>query len=383
MRIAFDAKRAFHNGTGLGHYSRTLLQSLSTFYPENQYILLNPSASATFQVKGPGLEEIQPTHWLDQLLPGYWRSNRCVTDLNKQKIQLYHGLSHEIPWGIHKTNIATVVTMHDLIFERYPNQYNRIDRFIYQKKFKYACAHADHIIAISQQTKDDLINLYQAAAEKITVCYQSCNPAFSTPVSLAEKERIRTKYKLPNSFYLSVGSIIERKNLLAVCQALLQLKESDRLPLVVIGNGGAYKKKVQAFIAAHQLEKWVIFLSDQAATNGDMGFTTAEDFPGIYQLATALLYPSFFEGFGIPVLEGISSGIPVITSNQSCLPEAGGAGAFYVDPHDPASIAEQLQLIGTQPSIVQQKIEQGKAHAALFSPALTAAAVMKVYQGLI
>jgi glycosyltransferase involved in cell wall biosynthesis len=382
MRIAFDAKRAFHNATGLGHYSRTLLQSLSTYYPENQYKLYNPYPATAFTIQGPGLEEVLPTRWLDKRLPHYWRSSRCIADLVRQQTAIYHGLSHEIPWGISKKNIATVVTMHDLIFERYPHQYNSVDRFIYRKKFKYACTHADHIIAISQQTKEDLINMYHTPEQKITVCYQSCNPAFNTVVTPAEKEKVQAKYKLPSAFFLSVGSIIERKNLLAICQALHQLNEADRLPLVVIGNGGAYKKKVQAFITAHQLEKWVIFLSDQVATQHDMGFTTAADFPAIYQLATALVYPSFFEGFGIPVLEGISSGIPVITSTQSCLPEAGGPGAFYADPYDPSSIAEQLHIVSTQPSTVQQQIKIGKTHAAQFSPALTAAAVMKIYQSL-
>ena len=148
-----------------------------------------------------------------------------------------------IPIGLDKKGIPSVVTMHDLIFERYPLQYKWVDRMIYRKKFKYAIEHADQIIAISQQTKTDLIEFYQAPAEKISVCYQSCNPAFQQTISEIEKERIRNKYNLPAAYFLSVGSVIERKNLLTSCQALVQLKKEERLPLVVIGNGGAYKKR--------------------------------------------------------------------------------------------------------------------------------------------
>ncbi|NDE78673.1 MAG: glycosyltransferase family 1 protein, partial [Chitinophagaceae bacterium] len=288
-----------------------------------------------------------------------------------------------IPYGIHKKGIPSVVTMHDLIFERYPNQYKWVDRKIYRNKFKYACEHSDQIIAISQQTKEDLINIYSTPAEKITVCYQSCNPAFLQKVDAAEKERIRVKYNLPPSFYLSVGSIIERKNLLAICEALLHLNKDERLPLVIIGNGDGYKKKVETFIAKNNLEQSVLFLSDNTSINTDRGFTTATDFPAIYQLATALIYPSTFEGFGIPVLEGISSGIPVITSNVSCLPEAGGPGAFYVDPYQPEQIAKQLQFILHHPEEVKNKIELSIQHANLFTIEKTAAAVMNVYNQLI
>jgi glycosyltransferase involved in cell wall biosynthesis len=383
MRIAFDAKRAFHNGTGLGHYSRTLIQSLASFYPSNDYLLLNPTPSNTFKLEGANLTEIRPSSWLTKIFSSHWRSSGCIADLKKHNVALYHGLSHEIPYGIHKKGIPSVVTMHDLIFERYPNQYKWVDRKIYRNKFKYACEHSDQIIAISQQTKEDLINIYSTPAKKITVCYQSCNPAFLHKVDAAEKERIRVKYNLPPSFYLSVGSIIERKNLLAICEALLHLNKDERLPLVIIGNGDGYKKKVETFIAKNNLEQSVLFLSDNTSINTDRGFTTATDFPAIYQLATALIYPSTFEGFGIPVLEGISSGIPVITSNVSCLPEAGGPGAFYVDPYQPEQIAQQLQFILHHPEEVKNKIELGIQHANLFTIEKTAAAVMNVYNQLI
>ncbi|MBU6177340.1 MAG: glycosyltransferase family 4 protein, partial [Bacteroidetes bacterium] len=296
---------------------------------------------------------------------------------------LYHGLSHEIPVGLPKKRIASVVTMHDLIFERYPHQYRWIDRNIYRAKFKYALKHADRVIAISEQTKQDLIEFYQADPSKIRVCYQSCNPAFANTIDETEKKRIQKKYNLPAHYLLSVGSIIERKNLLAICQAIAMQKKGERQPLVVIGEGGEYKKRVKSFIHQNGLTQEVIFLSEQPVNKKDPSFLTAIDLPAIYQQASALLYPSTFEGFGIPVLEGLFSGIPVVTSNLSCLPEAGGPGAFYVDPYKPEQIAAQLDLIANNKELVGKKVELGRQHAQQFTPMATAAAVMGVYKELI
>ncbi|MFM7511727.1 MAG: glycosyltransferase family 4 protein [Bacteroidota bacterium] len=383
MRIAFDAKRAFHNGTGLGHYSRTLIHALANTYPQNEYYLLNPIHASLFSLKGHNLHEWRPPVFYPKFLSGLWRTKSCVIQLAQQNVQLYHGLSHEIPLGLKKKGIASVVTMHDLIFERYPKQYQWTDRKIYRAKFKYALKHADRVIAISEQTKRDLIEYYQADPAKIRVCYQSCNPAFGEVIEEAEKERIRIKYNLPSHFLLSVGSIIERKNLLAVCKAMALQHKEERLPLVVIGNGGDYKKKVKNFLAQNGLTQQVIFLSDHPTNKKDPAFLTAKDLPGIYQNAAGLLYPSTFEGFGIPVLEGLFSRIPVITSDQSCLPEAGGPGAFYVDPYKPEQIAAQLHLISNNKEMVKQKIEAGWQHAQQFTPLLTASRVMQVYNELI
>lgn len=383
MRIAFDAKRAFHNGTGLGHYSRTLLSSLAKDFPQNQYLLLNPKQGKFFKKKANNLQEIRPSNWFDKQFSGLWRSQNCRNDLKRLQANLYHGLSHEIPVGIKKTGIPTVVTMHDLIPERHPKQYAPWDVAIYQKKSRYACKTADRIIAISEQTKQDIIHYYQIDPNKIRVCYQSCNPAFAQRVSEEEKQRIQKKYELPSRFFLSVGSIIERKNLLNVCKALILLSKEHQLPLVVIGNGNSYKKKVLSYLTESGLTQQVIFLSDDPRFKNDKSYITAADFPAIYQLASVLLYPSYFEGFGIPVLEGLWSRIPVITSNVSCLPEAGGKGAYYVNPDKPEEIAVGLRRIITEPALANSLIELGWEHAQAFTPEKAAACVMNVYRELL
>lgn len=380
MNIGFDAKRAYHNGTGLGHYSRTLIRSLAEYFPQHQYFLFNPRPSELFKLEGKNLQEILPQSFPDKLLPFLWRSSRVKNDLVKLKIDLYHGLSHEIPFGIHLSGIKSVVTIHDLIFERFPEQYSRIDVEIYRKKFRYACQFADRIIAISKQTQNDIIEFYQIPEDKITVCYQSCNPAFGNPVSDVEKEKIKKKYDLPDQFFLFVGSIIERKNLLNICKALFLLRNEFNIPLVVIGNGKKYKQQVKDYIRQNGLENRVLFLSENPLASVSSSFLRAEDFPAIYQSAIAMVYPSFFEGFGIPVLEALWSCLPVITSNVSCLPEAGGDGVYYVSPDNAEEIATGMLKIYSEKLLAGTLKEKGWKYAQNFTQQKCAGAVMDVYK---
>lgn len=382
MNIGFDAKRAFHNGTGLGHYSRSLLLSLSAHYPEHHYYLFNPRPSNQFTVAGVNITEVVPRDMLHRTFSSAWRSSWVKKDLKRLNIELYHGLSHEIPIGIQDTGIKAVVTIHDLIHERYPEQYNTIDVKIYTKKFRFACQHADKVIAISEQTKKDIIAFYGTPEAKIEICYQSCNPAFGQTVSDAEKERVRQLYGLPEQFFLSVGSIIERKNLLNICKAIFHLKNEFNIPLVVIGDGGKYKQKVKDFIRQNGIEDRIIFLSENPAAKNSASFRTAIDFPAIYQQAVAMIYPSFFEGFGIPVLEALWSKTPVITSNLSCLPEAGGDGAYYIDPSSSGEIANAMVKVYSDQQLRTIMIEKGWQHAQNFTPEKHADAVMNVYKSI-
>lgn len=378
MNIGFDAKRAYHNGTGLGHYSRTLISSLANFYPESEYYLCNPKPASKFHLPQlKNIHEVLPK-FPDSLFRSAWRSSWVKKDLKKYKIDLYHGLSHEIPIGIQNTKIKSVVTIHDLIHERYPEQYNAIDVKIYSKKFRYACEHADKIIAISNQTKQDIIEFYKTPAEKISVCYQSCNPAFAHNISEDEKGRIKKLYDLPEKYFLYVGSIIERKNLLSICKALFLLKDELNIPLVVIGDGGEYKQQVKNYISENNLTNKIIFLSEHPNAKNE-NFRTAKDFPAIYQSAIAMIYPSTFEGFGIPVLEALFSRLPVITSNISSLPEAGGDAAYYVNPLNAEEIAEGMKKIFYDEQLRKNMIQKGLIHAEKFTPQKCADAVMNVY----
>ncbi|MBI3138798.1 MAG: glycosyltransferase family 4 protein [Sphingobacteriales bacterium] len=380
MNIGFDAKRAFHNGTGLGHYSRTLVRSLADYFPEHEYYLFNPKASSSFSLIGPHLQEVQPAGIFNRLFPSAWRSSRVKKDLRRLKIDLYHGLSHEIPVGIRSTGIKTVVTIHDLIHERFPEQYGFFDVKTYRRKFRYACDQADRVIAISGQTKRDIMHFYHTPEEKIRVCYQSCNPSFGTRLSGEEKAAVKKEFGLPDEYFLYVGSLIGRKNLLNICKALFLLRHDLNIPLVVIGDGEQYKLQVMDYLRQNGLEKKVIFLSATEKAKQSAAFRRASVFPAIYQSAIAMIYPSFFEGFGIPVLEALWSQLPVITSNSSCMPETGGPGSYYVDPASADEIATGMKTIYEDKAFAAQMRATGLEHAKQFTPQKSAAAVMEVYK---
>ena len=382
MNIGFDAKRAYHNQTGLGHYSRTLIQSLAKYYPEHQYYLFNPKSSSDFKLEGNNLHEILPQQLFHKLVPSIWRSGLVKSDLKKLGIDIYHGLSNEIPINVQSSGTKSVVTIHDLIFERFPSQYAKIDVEIYKRKFRYACQHADHVIAISQQTKKDIIEFYKTPEEKISVCYQSCHPSFAEQVSSDIKQKVKEKYSLPENYFLYVGSIIERKNLLNICKALFLSRNDLTIPLVVIGNGGKYKQQVKEYLNQSGMENRVIFLSENKLAKVSSSFLRAEDFPAIYQSALAMIYPSFFEGFGIPVLEAMWSRVPVITSNVSCLPETGGDGVYYVNPESAEEIANGMKRIFFEKQFADVLREKGWQHAQNFTLEKCAAAVMEVYKGM-
>ena len=176
MKIGYDSKRAFENQTGLGNYSRDLINTYSLSNPKFQILLF---ASKIFQNKRldflksrNNIKIVGPKNFLFQLFKPIWRSFGILKDLKKEKIDIFHGLSHEIPFGIYRTKIKTVVTIHDLIFLRLPQYFNIFDRLVYYYKVKYACKRSDKIIAISNQTKSDIIELFKIDSKKIEVVYQ-------------------------------------------------------------------------------------------------------------------------------------------------------------------------------------------------------------------
>lgn len=371
MRIAFDAKRAYHNNTGLGNYSRTLVLDLAQFFPDNEYFMFNPKPSKEYSLKSENIHEVLPKGFLSRKLSSLWRSKWMTKDLIDLDIELFHGLSHEIPLNIYQTNIKSVVTIHDLIFEHYPEQYNPLDVKLYQRKFRHACRHANRIIAISEQTKKDIVDFYETDPDKIDVCYQSCDSSFNPSISKEQKQLTAAKFSLPAKFFLSVGSIIERKNLLNICKAVQLLEKDAEVNLVVIGKGsGKYKTEIDNFILKNNLSSKITFLTD----------VNSADLPAIYSLSEALIYPSYFEGFGIPVLEALSVGVPVITSSVSCLPEAGGDAALYVNPDKPEEIANCILKVQKGGADVQAMIQKGFIHAEKFSNKNCATQVMKTYQ---
>jgi len=227
MIIAFDAKRAFANRRGLGNYSRDVIRLMRTYAPENDYVLFG-SPSDAYE---PGAARVVSPKGLWRCFPSLWRTCGCLNSLDG--IDIYHGLSGELPFGIHRKEVKTVVTVHDAIFMRYPELYSATYRWLFARKVQYACDHADLIIAISEQTKRDIIEFFHADERKIHVVYQGCNNRFREPVSEARLAAVRKQYRLPEQFILSVGAIEPRKNLKNLIEAM-SMAHID-LPLVAVG----------------------------------------------------------------------------------------------------------------------------------------------------
>jgi len=373
MRIGFDAKRAFLNNTGLGNYSRDTIRVLSRFYQDNKYFLYTPeeekNSCLSFLDSRRNTFIRTPQSLINKALKTYWRSISIVRDLFNNKINIYHGLSNELPLGIEKTSIKTVVTIHDLIFIRYPHLFRTIDRKIYYKKFKSACDRANKIIAVSQQTKQDIIDFFLIPEERIEVVYQGCSKVFQDEITKDIKQETLAKYNLPENYLLYVGSIEARKNLLTLLKALKELPEQK---LVVIGNGKAYKIKCLRFISKHNLSNRVAFLHD----------LTLKEMAGIYQSAQLLVYPSIFEGFGIPILEALFSKIPVITSKDGCFAEAGGPSTKYINPLSVNEMKEAILEIQNSTELSKQMIAKGFEYAQNFRDEKIAINLMAVYKGL-
>ncbi len=372
MKIGFDSKRLFCNFTGLGNYSRTLLRNLDHFYPDNDYYLYS-----TKVVDNEVTEEFVDHPDLnirisEALFKGLWRSFSIKSQLKKDGIELYHGLSHEIPVNIHKTGIKSVVTIHDLIFKFYPETYAFIDRKIYDFKFRYACRHSDRIIAISENTKRDIIRFYNIDPEKIDVIYQALNPAFYKLKPQHETDRIIKQLNIPPDYLLSVGTVEPRKNLKKVLEALTWVNRDLQIPLVVVGKGRKYKQEAEHFARQAGLGKSVIWIDNLPAN---------DHLQALYQNAKALIYPSLYEGFGLPVTEALLCKTPVITSAGSSLKEAGGPGSLYVNPKDPQEIAAAIEKILTDETFRQKMIETGYLYAhQCFAPDNLTRQVINCYQ---
>ncbi|MBB2149406.1 glycosyltransferase family 4 protein [Pedobacter gandavensis] len=366
MKIGFDGKRAANNLTGLGNYSRSLITHLAEFFPQNQYFVYTPKVkehkqiSRFLQLNGIKIELPDRPGW-------FWRTSGIKKQLLKDQIDLFHGLSHEIPLGIQHSRIPSVVTIHDLIFLRFPQYYGRIDRFIYGLKFRYACKHADKIVAISECTKRDLIHFFDTDPNKIEVVYQSCDDSFKSATDQHKKQEVRIKHQLPEKYILNVGTIETRKNLMTLIKALPEIHPDYQL--VVVGRKTAYTALVKKEIDLLGLRSRVTFLQN----------VPFDDLPSIYQLASAFVYPSLYEGFGIPIIEAMYSGVPVIAATGSCLEEAGGDHSLYVPPFDHKALSLSINKVLNSPGLATEMIAKGLEYVKKFETRVLTEEMIKIY----
>jgi glycosyltransferase involved in cell wall biosynthesis len=372
LHIGFDAKRIVRNGTGLGAYSRTLVNDLaqyplqlSLYAPDKgrddlrSQIIQRPNVAFKYANKP----------W--PFGKAYWRSRGIVNDLQRDGVQLYHGLSGELPSGIRNSGIPSVVTIHDLIFLRHPEFYNPIDVKLYTWKFRRTLREATHIIAISECTKRDIIHYSQVPEDKISLIYQSCAQRFGAEPDPVVQQQVAQQYQLPERYILNVGSIESRKNVLQAVQSLLYIPAD--ISLVIIGRPTPYTHKVMAYAQRHNLQHRVKVLHG----------VPDEHLPAIYSMAEVFVYPSVYEGFGIPIIEAIRCGLPVVGCSGSCLEEAGGPDNIYVAPGDVLGMANAIRRSLADADHRDERIQRSQAYIQRFAGIDVAGQVNQLYHQIL
>ena len=366
--IGYDAKRIVRNGTGLGSYGRTLVNDLAPIMPDTTLRLYAPDAGRDdLRCQVQPRENVRfcyPRHLRFRLQRDWWRMKGVVKDLRRDGVELYHGLSGELPEGLSAAGIPGVVTVHDLIFLRHPEFYPALDAFFYKLKFRKMLREATRIIAISACTKRDILYYGDFPEDRIDLVYQSCSTRFSQPVSPSLLVEARRKYRLPQRYVLNVGTVEVRKNILLGIRAMAKLPAD--LHLVIVGRQTKYQKQLDAEIRKLGLGNRIHFL--QGVPNTLL--------PAVYRQAEAFIYPSRYEGFGVPVIEAIQSGLPVVAATGSCLEEAGGPDSLYVDPDDAdGAAAAVLSAMENRTGMV----ERSRHYVRRFENQDVASQVLEVY----
>ena len=365
--IGMDAKRIVRNATGLGNYGRTLVNDLAGAVGDDWLLRLYAPDKGRDDLRTKVADSTRVVWTYPQTTFGFqkslWRMGQgMVSDMQRDGVQLYHGLTGELPWGLRQAGIRSVVTIHDVIFLRHPEYYHWTDTKIYAWKFRHACREADRIIAISERTRQDVIELGGVAAEKIDVIYQSCSPTFRQRLHEDELAAVRHQLGLTGRIMLSVGTIERRKNLLLAVKALERLPQD--VHLVAVGRQTDYVKELPRNNARLHLLSGI---SDQ-------------QLQALYQLADVFVYPSRYEGFGIPVMEAIHSGLPVVACKGSCLEEAGGPDCLYVDADDVEDMARAVSCSLRGAEGREERIQRSREYVKRFEGQDVARQVLSVYE---
>jgi glycosyltransferase involved in cell wall biosynthesis len=374
MRIVIDYTPAVHQRAGIGRYTRGLVQALTRLDHENAYTLLVLGRSGAHFVPA-GL----PSNFRLRYIPlsDHWatilwhRMNLPLpVDLFAGRADLFHGPSFTLPPSL----LPSLLTVHDLSFVRYPPGAHPALLAWLTKAVPRSLGRARHVLADSASTRADLIELMHVPADQITVIGAGVEKRFQPVSDGAILARVRERYRLPEHFVLGISTLEPRKNFTGLISAFNQLvadhpSSTADLHLVVAGGKGWLYDDIFAAAEASAVRQRIHF----------PGFIADEDLPALYSLATLFAFPSHYEGFGIPVLEAMACGVPVVCANNSSLPEVAGNAALLLESTDTRGLAEAMHRLLVESSLREELVRQGLQQATKFTWEQAAQRLLNVY----
>src|SRR5579884_757267 len=363
MKIAIDVHSLGTQSGGNETYFRQLLHGLAADKSSNQYDLCYTHPSARNEIQNDPRFRFTP-------IPNNPIPRLCASlpwHLWKTKPDIFHCQYVKPPFG--KTR--TVVAIHDLAHEHYPEFFHPIEAARMKALVRWTAKHADHILTISEFSADDIARRFHISRDKVTVAYLSASAEFHPRDKDTCKEHLAKAYGIEFPFVLYVGRVQARKNLPRLVEAYSQLKKQGvSAKLVIVGKKDWQFEQLVARIKELDLVRDVIF----------PGYVPFSDLALFYNAAEVFIFPSFFEGFGLPVIESMASGTPTITSFGSSLAEVAGDGAILVDPQDTSAMAEALIKVLGEPLFAQQLSQRGLLRSTQFLPGVLATKTLDAYR---
>jgi glycosyltransferase involved in cell wall biosynthesis len=369
MRICLDVSPAVHHRAGIARYTQELAAALTTVDTENEYVAFYNRPSVA-QVEPP-LDRLP--HLATRLYDKPWRLSVLVAYLARRPqdgllpgVDLFHATDHLQP---RLCRVPSVFTLHDLAFRFYPETHTPLNRWFHTLMMPHFLRATDMVIAVSENTKTDVMRLYGLDEEKIRVIYEGVNPRFH-PVNLEARSAVRQKYGLPEGYILSVGTIEPRKNLTTLLQAYWTLRgRGSGYRLVIAGKKGWLNEEFYRQLRRLGLEDDVLLL----------GFVPDEDLPALYSAATLFAFPSLYEGFGLPPLEAMACGTPVVVSDTSSLPEVVGDAGIKIGPRDVRGFARAMEQVLMDEPLQKEMSHSGEQQARGFTWEKAAQETLAVY----
>lgn len=372
MRIGIDYTAAVRQGAGIGRYTRNLVGALAETDATNEYVLFSAGRDP-HRAAWPHNFRTRELPLSDRHLALLWQRMRVPIPVEwlTGRLDIFHSPDFVLPAV---ASARTVLTVHDLSFIRYPECFSPGLLAYLTTCVPRSVSRADLVLADSQSTRDDLVELLHLSAERVAVVHAGVEPRFNAQQDRARVEAVVAKYGLHRPYILAVGTLQPRKNLARLIRAFGLLRDRHRTPhqLAICGGRGWLYEDIPATIRELHLEADVLLT----------GFVDDSDLPALYSGADVFALPSIYEGFGIPVLEAMSCGTPVVTSNVSSLPEVAGDAALMVDPADVEALTEALWRLIDDATLRHELVRRGFHQAQRFTWAAAAARLLQLYKGL-